>query len=521
MNGRPSRRPGFPTGNRRAHPPSARRRAPTAREGDDRWVVISCRTEEQWRGAGRRHGRPAVGGRARASPRWRAACAHADDLDAHVEAWTSRARPLRGHGRCSSDAGVPAGAVQDAADRLERDPSSQARGHYTTLGNAEVGAAPARGRPLPHVGHRRRTPGAGCTGARRCLGEDNDTVLRDVLGMSADDIAALARRGGPVVTPALAARGGARPRAHRRVRRVLRPAAGRAGRRRGEGRATRGRAVAPRRTRSSTTSPGPTAAWPSGPTTWASARSWSPTTTRCWTCAAPPTCSCTRCARRRPRPGASTSPPLHGSHPALVVCALTPFGQDGPWADYLADDLVLMALGGSMAACGYGTGRRRRLRHAPAGEPRRPGVAHGRRPTRRIAVLGALAWRIGVGRGPVHRRLGPRVLGQHDRVAPHDVPVLGRRAPPRAASRRSPRPTAARWRRSTPTSSDRTCSRGMLEMLEAEGVAGPLSDPAFADPVHRAAELPRGVAGAQAAGREARRRDPVRAGPGRRACRGG
>ena len=27
---------------------------------------------------------------------------------------------------------------------------------------------------------------------------------------------------------------------------------------------------------------------------------------------------------------------------------------------------------------------------------------------------------------------------------------------------------------------------GMLEMLEAEGVAGPLSDPAFADPVHRA-----------------------------------
>jgi crotonobetainyl-CoA:carnitine CoA-transferase CaiB-like acyl-CoA transferase len=28
---------------------------------------------------------------------------------------------------------------------------------------------------------------------------------------------------------------------------------------------------------------------------------------------------------------------------------------------------------------------------------------------------------------------------------------------------------------------------GMLEMLEREGVAGPLSDPAFADPVHRAA----------------------------------
>src|SRR5271154_1989279 len=31
----------------------------------------------------------------------------------------------------------------------------------------------------------------------------------------------------------------------------------------------------------------------------------------------------------------------------LIVCALTPFGQSGPWADYLADDLVVMALGGS------------------------------------------------------------------------------------------------------------------------------------------------------------------------------
>ena len=38
------------------------------------------------------------------------------------------------------------------------------------------------------------------------------------------------------------------------------------------------------------------------------------------------------------------------------MCAVTPFGHDGPWADYVADDLVLMALGGSMAACGYGPG---------------------------------------------------------------------------------------------------------------------------------------------------------------------
>lgn len=47
---------------------------------------------------------------------------------------------------------------------------------------------------------------------------------------------------------------------------------------------------------------------------------------------------------------------LRADNPALVVCAVTPFGPDGPWADYEADDLVLMALGGSMAACGYRPG---------------------------------------------------------------------------------------------------------------------------------------------------------------------
>jgi crotonobetainyl-CoA:carnitine CoA-transferase CaiB-like acyl-CoA transferase len=47
LNGRPARRPGFPTGNRRAHPPSAPGGAYRA-AGTDAWVVISCRTEPLW-----------------------------------------------------------------------------------------------------------------------------------------------------------------------------------------------------------------------------------------------------------------------------------------------------------------------------------------------------------------------------------------------------------------------------------------------------------------------------------------
>ncbi|HVZ08928.1 CaiB/BaiF CoA transferase family protein [Rhodopila sp.] len=44
---------------------------------------------------------------------------------------------------------------------------------------------------------------------------------------------------------------------------------------------------------------------------------------------------------------------LSAGHPALVMCSLTPFGQTGPWRDYLGADLLHMAAGGEMASCGY------------------------------------------------------------------------------------------------------------------------------------------------------------------------
>ena len=37
----------------------------------------------------------------------------------------------------------------------------------------------------------------------------------------------------------------------------------------------------------------------------------------------------------------------------LIMCALTPFGQTGPWRDYLSSDLLHMAAGGEMASSGY------------------------------------------------------------------------------------------------------------------------------------------------------------------------
>ncbi|HUY64028.1 MAG TPA: CoA transferase [Acidimicrobiales bacterium] len=171
--------------------------------------------------------------------------------------------------------------------------------------------------------------------------------------------------------------------------------------------------------------------------------------------------------------------------PSLVVCAVTPFGQSGPWADYLADDLVLMALGGSMAACGYGPGRN-------GEEDTPPLAAHGEQAWRTastyaaIAVLGALVWR------------GQSGLGQHIDVSAHECSAsmtewhLMTYLCSGQVHRRGPHPTltAADGRQVAALNPDFLGPHvfaNMLAMLEKAGVAGALSDPAFADPAHRAA----------------------------------
>jgi len=44
---------------------------------------------------------------------------------------------------------------------------------------------------------------------------------------------------------------------------------------------------------------------------------------------------------------------LNARFPHLVTACMTPFGDDGPWADFKASDLIHLALGGVMMNCGY------------------------------------------------------------------------------------------------------------------------------------------------------------------------
>jgi crotonobetainyl-CoA:carnitine CoA-transferase CaiB-like acyl-CoA transferase len=175
---------------------------------------------------------------------------------------------------------------------------------------------------------------------------------------------------------------------------------------------------------------------------------------------------------------------VHERTPGLVVCALTPFGQSGPWADFLADDLVLMALGGSMAACGYGPG--------PDFVYDTPPLAcHGDQAWRTastyaaVAVLGALAWRQGSGEGQFID------VSAHECSASMTEWHLMTYLCSGGVHQRGPHPTltAADGRQVAALNPDFLGPHvfaGMLAMLEEQGVAGELSDPAFADPVHRA-----------------------------------
>jgi benzylsuccinate CoA-transferase BbsE subunit len=44
---------------------------------------------------------------------------------------------------------------------------------------------------------------------------------------------------------------------------------------------------------------------------------------------------------------------LHKRNPALILCSIAPFGQDGPWSRYEADDTVLTALSGMLYVNGF------------------------------------------------------------------------------------------------------------------------------------------------------------------------
>ena len=141
VNGRPTRRPGFPPGNRsewpEVAPHNAYRTAGVDRQGQDWWVFIACETQEQWEALAEVMGKPEL----RTDPRFatmEARYENQDALDEIIGAWTAPRRRYDIQTRLQA-VGVIAAAVQTAEDRVEYDPQLQARDLYTTITHPEIG----------------------------------------------------------------------------------------------------------------------------------------------------------------------------------------------------------------------------------------------------------------------------------------------------------------------------------------------------------------------------------------------
>lgn len=160
--------------------------------GTDRWLAISCTTEQDWQGLALAAGHPewldredlrSLADRGK----------HRAELDKIIEEWTSLHDPFE---VCEllQAAGVAAGVAQTAEDRADRDPQLASLGWLTELEATDFGLWPVAESSVrmaetpPHAGGR-------VDRAAPTYGEHNSEVYGSLLGLSESEIERLAEQG--------------------------------------------------------------------------------------------------------------------------------------------------------------------------------------------------------------------------------------------------------------------------------------------------------------------------------------
>ncbi len=148
-------------------------------QGEDRWVSIAVFKQEEWEALCRTIGWPELAGSGdfRTLPDRKK---NEDALDRIVSGWTVQLTPDEAMSRLQA-AGVPAGAVRDVKDVFE-DPQLKHRGHFRWLEHPALGVH-ANGALSFRFS---KTPD--CQRPAPTLGQDNEYVFKNILGMSDDDI---------------------------------------------------------------------------------------------------------------------------------------------------------------------------------------------------------------------------------------------------------------------------------------------------------------------------------------------
>jgi len=151
--------------------------------GEDRYVNITIGPEEQWQALCRAMGNPAWANEEKFSDPVRRRENH-DDLDRLIEDWTIRYDNLEVF-HILQKYGVPAGPVLDPRDRYA-DAQLNTREYFQTLFQEDTGEYRYMGYPWKSSVSQWVTPRPPVR-----LGEHNDYVFKELLGMSDEEIAKL------------------------------------------------------------------------------------------------------------------------------------------------------------------------------------------------------------------------------------------------------------------------------------------------------------------------------------------
>jgi len=155
--------------------------------GEDKWCAIAVFTDEEWDSLGKVIGSPVWTNDLRmATPQARKV--NEEELDRLIEAWTINYSPEEVMALMQT-AGVPAGVVETAEDLLDNDLQLRHRRSFWELDHPEIGKYRSIGASFvlsksPY--ELRRAP---------LLGEHNEYVLKDICGMSDEEIAELVIEG--------------------------------------------------------------------------------------------------------------------------------------------------------------------------------------------------------------------------------------------------------------------------------------------------------------------------------------
>ena len=148
-------------------------------DDDDRWIAIVCTTDEEWQALAGTASHPEWATDSRFATRFDR-LSNQDRLDQIIALWT-RSQPAEQLMRDLQEAGVPAGVVQTPED-LRNDPQLDHRGHFWTLDHPTMGR-----RAYDGPSFRLSETPANLHKAAPLLGEDNEYVWKEIVGIDEDD----------------------------------------------------------------------------------------------------------------------------------------------------------------------------------------------------------------------------------------------------------------------------------------------------------------------------------------------